>query len=148
MKNKKKQIEEMVEHIKRVIKSTEPDFNGYRVPKTVELAEELLKYYQPKIDKDSVVMSREEYEELKQDCADIAEHYQEMGRFYDEKCEECDRISNETAEKIIKNILGLIYCLDFETDNKDYDEGFFDAVKTITSRIEHVAKLNSVEIKE
>ena len=56
----KEMIEEMVEHIKRVIYNTEPDFNGYRVPRTVELAEELLKYYQPKLPEDSVVLSREE----------------------------------------------------------------------------------------
>ena len=113
-----------------------------------EIAKALIILGYQKVKEDEMVVSKKEYEELKQDCADIAEHYQEMGRFYDEKCEECDRISKEIAEKIIKNILGLIYCLDFETDSKDYDEGFFDAVKTIISRIEHVAKLNGVEIKE
>lgn len=62
--DKEKQIKEMVEHIKKVIYNTEPDFNGYRVPRTVELAEELLKYYQPKIPENAVVLTREEYDDM------------------------------------------------------------------------------------
>ena len=66
-----------------------------------EIAKALIILGYQKVKKDEIVISKKEYEELKQDCADIAEHYQEMGRFYDEKCEECDRKAKEMEEKFI-----------------------------------------------
>ena len=51
--------------------------------------------------KDKVVLTREEYETLKNESAEIAKDYQEMARFYDEKCEELEQARNETAREII-----------------------------------------------
>ena len=55
MEDNEKQIEEMVRIINKVITNSCPDFNGYRIPESKSLAEELLKYYQQKLPKDSVV---------------------------------------------------------------------------------------------
>lgn len=55
-----------------------------------------------------------------------------------------------TLEKMYNTIIYRILALNFETDNKDYDEGFFDCQKEILKRIDVVAKefgIN-VEIKE
>lgn len=49
-----------------------------------------------------------ENKRLQKDCADIANDYQEMAKFYDEKCEECDRVSRETAEKYLHKIIELL----------------------------------------
>lgn len=54
----------------------------------------------------------------------------------------------ETAEKVLTTVTYRILALNFETENKDYDEGFFDACKEILRRVDHVAKELGVEIKE
>ena len=45
-------------------------------------------------------------------------------------------------------IVYRILALNFETDNKDYDEGFFDAVNEVIRRIDYVAKEFGVDIEE
>ena len=79
-----------------------------------EIAKALIVLGYQKVKEDEMVISREEYKELKKDCADIAKHYQEMGRFYDEKCEECDRKSKEMEEKFVAFL--NYYC--------DYDRAY------------------------
>lgn len=74
-----------------------------------EIAKALIILGYQKVKEDEMVISKQDYEELKKDCADIAGHYQEMGRFYDEKCEECDRISKETAEKVINKVRRMLW---------------------------------------
>ena len=69
MENKEKQIEEMSYIIENTFKVyfgandlVEPEDFPYQAK---DLAKELLEHYQPKIDKDSVVLSREEYDNLR-----------------------------------------------------------------------------------
>lgn len=59
MKDKEKQIEEIITDIRKFI--------GYDTPYTQKkaLADYLFEHYQPKLPKDSVVLSKEEYEKLK-----------------------------------------------------------------------------------
>ena len=57
-----------------------------------------------KIDEGSVVLTKEEYETLKNEGAEIAKDYQEMARFYDEKCEELDQARQETAREILDKL--------------------------------------------
>ena len=39
-----------------------------------------------------------ENERLQKDCMDITKDYQEMAKFYDEKCEECDSLKQQLNE--------------------------------------------------
>lgn len=99
MKNNKEMIEEMVEHIKRVIYNTEPDHNGYRVPRTVELAEELLKHYQPKLPEGSVVLSRDDYGAMEikiEQLTKYAENERQLREYY------CNEARKEMIEKIYR----------------------------------------------
>lgn len=81
--SEKKQIEEMA----KIIHHTEfVDISGYEEEK---IAEELLKYYQPKLPEDSVVLSKENYDKL---C-----HLAYFG--YDDAYE---KGSKETAEKFLQ----------------------------------------------
>ena len=129
MKDKEKQIEEMANMLE--------DFITYRlVCGCKDLAK---KIYDKLLPKDSVVLSKEEYEELKKESADIAKHYQEMGRFYDEKCEECDRISKETAEKILKEIYK-------RAEKHDRFDDCFEYYDLREDDIEEIAKQFGVEV--
>ena len=56
--------------------------------------------------------------------------------------------SKETAEKMYNTIIYRILALNFQTNNKDYDKGFFDAQKEILRRIDNVAKEYNIKIKE
>ena len=64
MKDKEKQIRLLTKRISKIqdngVKDV-PNFTSMFIDNQ-ELAEELLKYYQPKIPKDSVVLTKEEYE--------------------------------------------------------------------------------------
>ena len=91
-----------------------------------ELAEELLKYYQPKLPKDSVVLSREEYGRLK-----FMENY---GYLDVEK-----KASKETAEKYHKAMRKAIH-------ERDYIEGYAEI--GLQEENDEIAKQFDVEIKE
>ena len=62
--------------------------------------------------------------------------------------ERLQQASKKTTEKFYNTIVYRILALNFETDNKNYDEGFFDAIKEVLRRIDNVAKQFEVEIKE
>lgn len=50
-------------------------------------------------------------------------------------------------EKIYNTIIYRILALNFETENKDYDEGFFDCQKEILKRIDVVAKEFGINVE-
>lgn len=52
-----------------------------------------------------------------------------------------------TLEKIYNTIVYRILALNFETGNKDYDEGFFDCQKEILKRIDIVAREFDINIE-
>ena len=62
MKDKEKQIEEMAKVIRPILENR-TDI-GFIPDLDKPITEELVKYYQPKLPEDSVVLSREEYERL------------------------------------------------------------------------------------
>ncbi len=70
----------------------------------IAIAEELINQGYRKIDEGAVVLTKEEYESLKNESADIAKDYQEMAKFYDEKCEELDQARKETAKEILQEL--------------------------------------------
>lgn len=53
-----------------------------------------------------------------------------------------------TLEKMYNTIIYRILALNFETENKDYDEGFFDCQKEILKRIDVVAREFGINIEE
>lgn len=91
--NKQKQIEEMA----NLIHHTEfVDISGYEEEK---IAEELLKYYQPKLPGNAVVLTREEYEKLK-----LFEERVRSGVCFTQKewFDYCQKDSNERTSLLIK----------------------------------------------
>ena len=46
----------------------------------------------------------------------------------------------DKLEEMYNTIIYRILALNFETENKDYDEGFFDCQKEVIKRIDVVAK--------
>lgn len=54
--------------------------------------------------------------------------------------------NNVSNSDLLKNVCGLIAVLDFETDDKSYDKGFFDACNTILHRVKHIAKVHNIDI--
>lgn len=52
-----------------------------------------------------------------------------------------------TLEEMYNTIIYRILALNFETENKDYDEGFFDCQKEILKRIDVVAREFGINIK-
>ena len=120
----KDQIEKMAKIIKAV--KYEPFNDGkptYTVGNQMQdfvfslIAEELLKYYQPKLPEDSVVLSREEYEKLKQyeekvkngACFTQKEWLELCDEEYKRETENLSKVRQlerkETAEKILNEIL-------------------------------------------
>ena len=90
MKDKEKQIRLLTKRISKIqdngVKDV-PNFTSMFIDNQ-ELAEELLKYYQPKIPKDSVVITKEEQEQMNNEL---------QGKIY----QACKLEKQKTAEKII-----------------------------------------------
>ena len=95
MKDKEKQIEELSKDIDSWDDCY--DENG-DINLDYTLQEHLYILGYRKLPEDCVVLSEEEYEYLKNESADIAKDYQEMGKFYYEKCEECDLLKQQLDE--------------------------------------------------
>lgn len=149
----KKMIEEMVEHIKRVIYNTEPDFNGYRVPRTVELAEELLKYYQPKLPEDAVILPKDEYRYLK----DMADRYDPFWFCAFGGCEGACKECKDTCEmsifvkerkKFYDKFNENICTFKLENKSEEYKDGYIQAIADICGRLDKTAVELGVNIKE
>ena len=113
------------------------------------IAEKLVEHYQPKLPKDSVVLSREEYEKLKRIEAEKDRLYEikldlenqliEKGWTDYEGADEIEkRVSKETAEKIFKMLISKL------------DSNQFLSGKRIIMEVdvENLAKQFDVEIKE
>ena len=141
--SEEKQIEEMAKKICNACKTrvSEQQCNSYKrevygyCSMCKIIAKELLKHYQPKLPKDSVVLSREEYEKLtkklvtEQRAKEIAQEYFGIVR-------------KETAEKII-HLVGMLP-IPRQVSNR-YGVGFENALTVVKLEI---AKQFGVEIKE
>lgn len=109
-----KQIEEMVGIINKVVANSCPDFNGYRVPEPKSLAEELLKYYQPNLPEDSVVLTKEEWNKyraknlklLQDQKVQLGLEIRELRNDRDYWIEEYKHTRKETAREVIQWFLG------------------------------------------
>lgn len=108
----KQQIEEMAKVLCGITRACKDcKLNGNCL--AYNSAEALYNTNYRKVPENAVVLTREEYEELKNESAAIAKDYQEMGQFYDEKCEELEKLiqekhkwteqaRKETAKEILK----------------------------------------------
>lgn len=150
-----KQIEEMREHI-CIGCSGKPC--GEYCDKCKFVAEELLKHYQPKLPKDSVVLSREELQEIivkakvkeREKISELKKEIKELyklliqekeGSFWDGVNEGILKGSKETAEKIFNQIIWYAVKRIGQTSNDSYYQISFD-------RLNELAKQFGVEIKE
>ena len=105
------------------------------------------------VPKDAVVLTQEEYEELKNESAAIVKDYQEMGQFYDEKCEELEKLiqekhkwteqaSKETAKEFAEKLKAYI-------DNNKHQSHFFGTMCLIDKEtVNEIAKQFGVEVAE
>lgn len=121
MENKEKQIEEMAYIIENAFKVyfgandlVEPEDFPYQAK---DLAKELLEHYQPKIPEDSIVLSREEYDNLKLEIQKAHNKGVQAGfdmtKFKEESIKRKAR--KEMAEKnfkIVKKIIDKKYAIE------------------------------------
>lgn len=106
MKDKEKQIEEMAKIIadsctihKVYVNKHYPD---RQKDMYYSLAEELLKYYQPKLPEDSVVLSRDAYQVMEtkiEQLTKYAENERQLREYY------CNEARKETAEKFVNETI-------------------------------------------
>ena len=146
---KNKQIEEMA----NIIHRTEfVDISGYEEEK---IAEELLKYYQPKLPEDSVVLSRKEYEKIVKYLKTYEDKLKNFPNEVNALVDMYNKGRKETAEKILKE--QYQECKIAEQDvlkarggnkNDDYYKGFSLGMTNTKMHIQELAKQFGVEIKE
>ena len=136
MKDKEKQIEEILADIRKFI--------GYDTPYTQKkaLADYLFEHYQPKLPKDSVVLSKEEYEKLKSYQDEYTKQLRDNRLFLDTIAvleTKLELKGKEMAEKFVNlpksKILTVVY---------DYEE-----IKVVELKeLQELAKQCGIEIKE
>lgn len=148
------QIEEMAKVIESV-KLYGIDNYGRKIShySTLELAEELLKHYQPKIPEGSVVLSKEEYEELQKGVK--THNYTAMFNAVQEAritelekrlCNIAYETRNETAREVLKIVDSkLDLYRNGVIGGSLYDDGYKSAVCEIKFKIN---ELFNVEVKE
>lgn len=113
--SKQEQIEEMAKLIDDRLTEANLWLGSMNKGKGYWIAEKLIEYYQPKLPKDSVMLSREEYERLKrvenekdrlyEIKLDLENQLIEKGWTDYEGADEIEkRVSKETAEKILNAV--------------------------------------------
>lgn len=133
MKDKEKQIEEMVKDLKENLRLCA----GVKLldHQVETIAYELLKKYQPKLSEDSVVLSREEYEKLKTDNEVLGVELERTSTLL-------VNASKETAGKYNDKLVAIIQHL-FDIGQID-----FKAKIEFLKENEKILKQFGVEIKE
>ena len=147
------QIEEMAKAIKPILENRTdicfiPDLDK-------PIAKELLKHYQPKLPKDSVVLSREEYEMLANKYKNLEIKYSNLCDNY-RLCKDANETlkqkviiaRKETAEKFYDKVNENICVFQLENKNREFTDGYAQAIADICGRLDQVAKQFGVEIKE
>ena len=94
---------------------------------------------------------------------ELIDNIDHNARIHETRCDDCVAIANseKIADELLKyyhpkiilkemytTIVYRILALNFETNNKDYDEGFFDAINEVIRRIDYAAKEFDVDIEE
>lgn len=165
MKNEKAMIEEMEQEIFNTCTWRFGKPNDYKEI-CKDIAEDLIKLNYCKIPEGSVVLSKKEYEELKNESAAIAKDYQEMAKFYDEKCEELEeqrdrqayiaedliqekhRWTEQTREEMAREIVAFIESLKVKEDGRhQWREDHNDCIDKVILKINQKF-INSVEVEE
>lgn len=136
MEDNKKQIEEMSNLINKNLFNYLNQDNLSCKDVCDLLANDLLKYYQPKLPEDSVALSKEEYEEY-QDLLKNFDNYLFEYRKFADKC--IENKGKETAEKIYLQAKAVVDATKHIVQGRKYLH--IDALKEIV-------KSCGVEIKE
>jgi hypothetical protein len=125
---------------------------------TTWAAEKLVNKNYQKVDPDSVVLPKKEYEALLGELHALTYKYDKLLDDY-RLCKDANEtikqnyimVKRDTEQQTLKftlgHILGLLSCIDFETDNQDYDNGFFDGTRNAAIIVRELAKLNKVELE-
>lgn len=127
------------------------------------VARVIIEHYQPKLPKDSVVLSREEYAELKHTKI-LLKELEKDKKFYQNavlnNLKEIEKLENqleqtrkETAEKIYNDIFALINNAKDKSskifgNSSDYGKGYKNSVNHFNEHILELSKRYNVEIKE
>ena len=112
-------------------------------------------YYQSKLPKDSVVLSREEYEMLANKYKNLEIKYSNLCDNY-RLCKYANEIlkqniiitRKEIAEKFYDKVNENICVFQLENKNREFTDGYAQAIADICGRLDQVAKQFGVEIKE
>ena len=137
---KKQEIEEIVKLLRDKCASIvywdyyNDDFNPSYKKELRNVAKIIINAGYRKIDKDSVVLSREEYERLKKQDLFMKDY-----TIVEVLEKECKKARKETARKLIKTLLDFIHN---ETFRKGYE------LKKVERKVIELAKQFGVEIKE
>ena len=161
MKDKEKQIE--VKKLVNIITKVYPNKYSIEYPaKAIRLANELLERYQPKLPKDSVMLSMEEFKKLNTPRVYISQKYltdKEVTEMLDksmfsviqdnstiEMIPSRAEIERETAEKFYKKVRKLLKKVDIIVDG---DEGLVGYEESAVDKgLTEISKQFGVEIKE
>ena len=148
MKDKEKQIEEILTDIRKFI--------GYDTPYTEKkaLADYLFEHYQPKLSEDSVVLSREEWKTVNKFANELEvekeenekRHQSEIQRLWGLITELKYKLQKERKESIEKFVKDLLAVWD---DLEKWSKKYYEPHSGITpAHIKELAKQLGVEIKE
>ncbi len=151
MKDKEKQIEEMAKIIDDRLIEARDYLGSMNKGEGYWIAQRLIEHYQPKIDKDSVVLSREEYESLQNLLTKRQNVIDSYRKCIDKRNSAIKQASKETAEKIILSEIATIKnirdaCV---LPTPKYKEGYIDCCNGILFYLKNnISKQFGVEIKE
>ena len=165
--SKEKQIKEMAIKLQKMIREVMNDIEDYS---WIDIAKELYKIMLPE---DSVVLSREEYEELNEEidtfnhlCNEWVKILNKLLKENKELEAENERLKNdnkyflemmdmfrkdntdirkETTEKILNTDF---FIFEIENRSEEYQKGYMQAIRECHSRRDELAKECGVEIKE
>lgn len=145
MTDKRQQIEDMAKVLCGITKVCKDcKFNGNCL--AYNSAEALYNANYRRVPKNAVVLTQEEYEELKNESAAIAKDYQEMGQFYDEKCEELEKLIQEKhkwTEQALKETAKEIYIT-----GKYYYAKHSPMERQLSDFLAHIKETYGVEVEE
>ena len=147
MKDKEKQIEEMAKLIDDRILEANAWIGSMNKGEGYWIAQELVKHYQPKLPKDSVVLSREEYEILTKDIEHPTDEV--LKKLIVGKNMLVEKAIEDTRKEMAEKILNTeFFIFEIENRSEEYQKGYMQAVRECCSRKDELAKQLGVEIKE
>lgn len=134
--DKQKQIEEMANIMKSVTLYGDDNYRRkISNDSYMELAEELLKHYQPKIPEGSVVLTKEKYEQLCKDKNDYKQRYGGASKQYEQlvqsSCEALEKGKDQARKQAVKEVLSELKKV-WKMRAKEYNTLLGNKVQAVT----------------